>query len=246
MATFGQAQGVFGFSGPLYVQVAAILRGKIASSEWNSTAPLPNEVALAKTIGVSIGTMRKALEMLESERLIERQQGRGTFVIETSDEETLEHFSKLEVGTRKLRAKPVSRRVDVVSGDPGALGALNLQPGADVIRIETLWRGDAEFAATECLFLPAARFRDLEAEQLPAAQFLFAFYRKRFQIVVARIDEQLSTAGATAEEAESLNIELGTPLLSMTRIARERSGTPVEYSVRRIKLGRAVYAVSTN
>ncbi len=60
----------FGFSGPLYAQVAAYLRDKISTSVWTPAAPLPNEASLAKDIGVSIGTVRKALELLEDERLI--------------------------------------------------------------------------------------------------------------------------------------------------------------------------------
>jgi DNA-binding GntR family transcriptional regulator len=78
-----------GFAGPLYVQVAGILRDKICASEWTARAPLPNEVTLARDIGVSIGTVRKALEMLENEHLIQRRQGRGTFVVETSHETEL-------------------------------------------------------------------------------------------------------------------------------------------------------------
>ncbi|MDP1586413.1 MAG: GntR family transcriptional regulator, partial [Prosthecobacter sp.] len=80
------------FAGPLYMQVAAILRAKICASEWTPRAPLPNEVVLARDVGVSIGTMRKALELLEDEHLIERRQGRGTYVVETSLETELERF----------------------------------------------------------------------------------------------------------------------------------------------------------
>lgn len=70
-------------------------------------APLPNEVTLARDIGVSIGTARKALELLEGEHLIERRQGRGTFVVESSNESELERFRKCQVrwqkGSRAVR-----------------------------------------------------------------------------------------------------------------------------------------------
>ncbi len=50
-----------GFAGPLYAQVANYLRERITAAEWSSAAPMPNEAVLAKDIGVSVGTMRKAL-----------------------------------------------------------------------------------------------------------------------------------------------------------------------------------------
>jgi GntR family transcriptional regulator len=93
------------FAGPLYAQVAAMLRGKICSSEWSAAEPLPNEAALAKDMGVSIGTVRKALEMLEQERLINRRQGRGTFIVQISEETELQRFSNIVSNGKKLKGE---------------------------------------------------------------------------------------------------------------------------------------------
>jgi DNA-binding GntR family transcriptional regulator len=65
---------------PLYVQVRNTLSARIAGGEWRPEQMLPCEVTLGLAYGVSQGTIRKALDLMEREGLITRTQGRGTFV----------------------------------------------------------------------------------------------------------------------------------------------------------------------
>ena len=64
---------------PLYLQVRDHLAQEIAAGERKPGSSLPSEVDLARELGVSAGTLRRALEALENERLIKRRQGSGTF-----------------------------------------------------------------------------------------------------------------------------------------------------------------------
>ena len=61
-------------------KAALVLRREIREGRYSVGEQLANERTLATRFGVSRGTIRKAMRMLESERLIARQQGRGTFV----------------------------------------------------------------------------------------------------------------------------------------------------------------------
>lgn len=65
---------------PLYRQVREILLERIRTGAWTSGEPLPSEQALAEEIGVSIGTVRRAVEGLERQGIVRRRQGSGTFV----------------------------------------------------------------------------------------------------------------------------------------------------------------------
>ena len=65
---------------PLYLQLRDALAERIASGEWKSGDIIPNEVDLARELGVSQGTVRRSLDLLESEHVVTRRQGRGTFV----------------------------------------------------------------------------------------------------------------------------------------------------------------------
>ena len=80
---------------PLYLQVRDALATRIAGGEWKPNAAIPNESDLAREFGVSSGTMRKALDLMEGERLLTRRQGRGTFVNDQSSEELAERFSNI-------------------------------------------------------------------------------------------------------------------------------------------------------
>lgn len=70
---------------PLYYQVYASLRDRINSGEFSPGTPLPPERQLVKDYGVSRITIVKAMDTLERDALIERQQGRGTFVTATAN-----------------------------------------------------------------------------------------------------------------------------------------------------------------
>src|SRR5690606_30748158 len=65
---------------PLYLQVRDVLVQRIVVGHWKPGAPLPNETHLAQQLGISSGTVRKALDLMEVERIVTRRQGRGTFV----------------------------------------------------------------------------------------------------------------------------------------------------------------------
>jgi len=66
----------------LYEQVRNHLKEQINAGAWEIGAILPNEPDLARDLGVSCGTVRNALGMLEDEGVVARKQGRGTFVLD--------------------------------------------------------------------------------------------------------------------------------------------------------------------
>ena len=65
---------------PLYKQLIGELEGKIAQGIYQPGEQLMPESDMAKSFGVSLITVRKALKELVDKGLIERQQGKGTFV----------------------------------------------------------------------------------------------------------------------------------------------------------------------
>jgi len=120
---------------PLYVQVQRALSERIHSGVWEPGRPLPNEFQLAAEFGVSQGTVRKALDALAAEHLVERHQGRGTFVARhTSDTVHFRFFQLYDPGGR---IHPESRdvQVAVATADADERAALALEPKGRVIRI---------------------------------------------------------------------------------------------------------------
>ena len=66
--------------GPLYKAVKRRLTESLGAGEWKPGEAIPTEPRLAARYGVSIGTLRKAIDELVAENVLLRQQGRGTFV----------------------------------------------------------------------------------------------------------------------------------------------------------------------
>ena len=83
---------------PLYLQVRDALAERVAGGEWKPGTAIPNESDLAREFGVSPGTMRKALDLLEAERLLTRRQGRGTFVNDQASAELAVRYSNIRGG----------------------------------------------------------------------------------------------------------------------------------------------------
>lgn len=75
-----RAAAIFSDRWPLTLQLAQILRSKVSSGEFAPGGRIAPEVKLAKEFGVSVITVQRALKELESEGLITRHRGRGTFV----------------------------------------------------------------------------------------------------------------------------------------------------------------------
>lgn len=65
---------------PLYIQVSDILRRRILEGVWENGAAIPPEHQLCDEFNIARGTLRQALDKLEQEDLVRREQGRGTFV----------------------------------------------------------------------------------------------------------------------------------------------------------------------
>ena len=66
---------------PVYLQLAAILRGQIERRELVPRQPLPSESYLTGRYGVSRGTARRAVEVLRDEGLVRTVIGRGVYVV---------------------------------------------------------------------------------------------------------------------------------------------------------------------
>lgn len=215
---------------PLYRIVRDKLVRRLVDGYWSPGAPLPSEMQLAAELGVSQGTVRKALNEMERENLVVRRQGRGTFVARHDEERILFQFFKLtpDTGGRQF---PESRVASVRQGLANAAerSALNLGQKARVVRIRRLRVMGAKPAIAETIVLPEALFPGLATTELP--NNLYGLYAMRYGITVARARETLKAVSLGAEDAELLGIAAGIPVLLIDRIALSLEGTPVEWRV---------------
>ncbi|MBO0905183.1 GntR family transcriptional regulator [Jiella sonneratiae] len=214
---------------PLYRQVRDTLVQRLIDGAWLPGAMLPSEFQLAGELGVSQGTVRKALDAMTAEHLLVRRQGRGTFVALPEESRILFQFFRLasdDGGRIFPESRVVARTRGAASEAERAI--LGLATGAEVWRIERVRHLGGTPVISERITLPLERFAGLgEMETIP--NNVYALYSERFGITVARASEKLKASPADATAAERLGCAVGAPLLAIERLALALDGTPVEH-----------------
>lgn len=220
---------------PLYQQVRQILQERIASGFWGPGSLLPAEPKLAESLGVSPGTVRKALDELTLDKLVVRQQGRGTFVTAQTPDSALFHFFSL-VDSAGTPVAPDSRELSRAQGpaDAAERQRLGLGSRAKVLRIDRVRMLAGRDALVERIVVPSALFPGLIAEGAALPNTLYDLYQQRYGITVLRADETLRAVPARAGEAKILGIGKGSPLLEIDRLAISFDERPVEWRVSRL------------
>ena len=212
---------------PLYRQVKAIFVRRLVDGVWAPGAVLPSEGQLAAEIGVSQGTVRKALDELAAENLVVRRQGRGTFVAEHDERRILFQFFKLAPDQGAPRF-PDSVVLSTATGlaDAGEREALDLAESDSVIRIRRLRSFGETPLIIETLSLPQKLFPGLEAGPIP--NNLYSLYAGHYGVTIAHARERLKAIALTAEDAAVLGVAAGDPALQIDRLALSLDGMPVE------------------
>jgi GntR family transcriptional regulator len=229
---------------PLYQQVESVLIGRIASGAWPPGHSLPAEPELAAELGVSQGTVRKALAGLERRNLIERRQGRGTKVLRHTSDTARFHFFRL----RDLNGTAVVSRIVVLSCEPGAAdaaeaAALHLQEGTDVYRLRRLRLVDGVPRIFERCTLVAERLPGFHLPEGDLATELYVYFQRVHGVTIEHAEEDLSAEPAGPEEAAVLGVPPAKPLLRVQRIAFDIARRVVERRISLIDTEHYRYAV---
>jgi GntR family transcriptional regulator len=229
---------------PLYQQVYDFLVKQIVAGEWRPGESLPSEQALAGRLNVSQGTVRKALDALAADSLIDRRQGKGTYVAEHTQERALFRFFRL-ARAGGGRAVPTSsgdtlRRRAARAADIERLG---LEAGAEVYEVTRMRLVDGEPVVLEKIVVPVALFPQLERHQ-PLPNALYALYQREYGVNIVSAEEELRADAARKDDCRRLGLEAGAPLLQIDRVARSLEGVRVEWRSSRCDTRRYVYAVT--
>lgn len=229
---------------PLYRQVYDIMVRKVAQGVWRPGSSLPSEQNLAREMGVSQGTMRKVLDALTAENLLERRQGKGTFVAENSEERTLFRFFRISrPGGKRMTPERVDETVKVRASRAPERTKLGLDRTERVVEILRTRHIEKVPSIRESIILPASLFPGIEKRSgLPNS--LYSLYQSDYGINIVAAHEELSAQLATEEDQEQLDIPKGGPILVIERLAVSLQEQKVEWRISRVRSGDLVYAVT--
>lgn len=213
---------------PLYIQVKDILRKRIHSGVWSPGQALPSEMRLASELDVSQGTVRKALDALSVALIVERKQGRGTYVVEhTSTKVLFKFFHIYDSNGEKVEPGPGKTRFDLIKATPNIANSLSMSVKEEVYKINRLRTHKGKPFVVEQVYLPKKLFPGIgDRGELTAT--LYDMFQKVYGITVSRVQEDLTVVLATKGQAKMLDIAVGSPLQKIDRIAYDIEETPIE------------------
>lgn len=207
---------------------------------------LPAERDLASQLNVARGTLRKALERLQDEGIVERRVGRNGGITIRQEHPVMQ----LE-GLDPRAPFKVQRKLHRIQGIPALLSEQGIESATRVLKTEERGANNLEAAklgltagsrVLVILRLRLANLEPLSLEQmtLPAARFpglldrslnsLYEMFERDYDVTLASVDEAIHISRASAGVAQLLKITIGTPLFDIERLSRDEVGRPVELS----------------
>lgn len=216
----------------IHSQISGQFRSKIASGEWPANYRLKSEPELAQELGVSRGTLRRAMSTLIKEGLLKQVRGRGTFVTSTTIEPAI--AQKLNTLTEDFANQGVETTTEVIEAmlidPPRPIAALlEVSPGGSVLRLVRR-RSTAEGPV-------ALLYNYVRADLTPGIEkvnfenvSLFGTLEGRFALKIASARRTFSARAAEGSVAEYLELPSGSPVQYLEQVTYLSDDRPIEYS----------------
>lgn len=215
---------------PLYRQVQDELLVRIGNGEWLEGEALPSEWALAGEMEVSQGTVRKALDGLVLDRVLERRQGSGTYVRPPEDPGCIGRAILGSGEVVNLAAELLS--CSAVRAGEEAAWRLKVAKGEPLWSVRRLLKYGGVVCLAEELLLLARSVGDLDARQVrPLIGNLPLLYRRVAGMALVPGMVECRAVLAEREPALLLQVSEGMPVLLLNRVSTDQEGRPVEWSV---------------
>lgn len=216
----------------LFLQVAQILRQRLADGTYPSGIPLPGERELAQQLKVGRVTVRSALTRLQEEGLITRLRGQGTMpVMQISHAE----HSKLRNGLLEnivsfgLRTRIALESVTEIPADAQLARVLQVEEGARIMRVVRVRKSrNTPLQCTE-VYLPPHIAQLIEPHLLDEIPLLTAIERAGHPF--AEGEQELIAVTASESIARLLQITPGAPLLRINRVVADAQKRPIQYLI---------------
>ena len=227
---------------PLYHQVYLVLRENIRNGTYPVGGALPTEPELCEAFGVSRITVKRAMRNLASEGLVLRQRGRGTFAAPAlPTARASDPLDDLLQNVMAIGAATEMRRIEAGMMLPSADVAAKLgsQPGEHVLRTVQVRMSRGEPIAYVTAHVPASVAAKLSDATTATAPMLAQL--QKAGVVPARADQAITATLADPIIAPALGIEIGAPLIKLSRLIFDKTERPVEWLVALYRADRYEY-----
>jgi GntR family transcriptional regulator len=210
---------------PIYVQIAELLVRDIAANRLIDGERLPPERDMASSLGIAVGTLRKALAELEKRGLLERRQGSGNYIRAISDPQSVYAMFRLEL--IEGGGLPTAEILSVLRCEKPAelpeFGTSN-----EAWRIRRLRRLSGKPAALEEIWLDAGYAAAFKVEDL--SESLYLYYRQKLNLWIVRAEDHIGLGTVPEWRPEEFGMAVGAPVPHVLRISQDQHGGKAEVS----------------
>ncbi|KIX14804.1 hypothetical protein X474_06575 [Dethiosulfatarculus sandiegensis] len=220
---------------PKYRLIQDTILGNIANGTWSPGDRIPTERGLADFFQASIGTVRHALQGLVEQGYLSRQQGRGTYVRNSSEHtDSLRYYRFAEnFASDCLRLNIKCLEPVNLGQEPKAAAKMNLPPDTMFFHLPRVFKHENRPMVYVISYLPRDIFPDFnqislrEHEETP----LYLLIEQRYKMPTLSTMEAISAVAAHEENAAILEVADGSPLLRIEMLATTIRDLPYEYRI---------------
>jgi GntR family transcriptional regulator len=227
---------------PLHVQVEEMLRKMIEKPEYQNGKLLPNEINLAKRLGISRSTVRQATNKLVYEQLLVRKKGVGTKVAKNNITTKLDKWTSFthEMDEKGMIFKNYSIKVSMVIPDKEIQQLFHINDGVKVLKMERL-KGPESGPIVHFVsyFHPRTGLTVNDDFSKP----LYETLERDHHIIASVSKEGISAILANPRISKLLNVKVGDPILFRKRVVCDPGDRPFEYNLGYYRADRFTYTI---
>jgi len=215
---------------PLHSQVESLLREMIRLREYRDGGLLPDEMSLARRLGVSRATVRAGIGRLVFEGLLERKAGVGTRVARSPVQSGIGAWHSFTHEMERMGIAVQTFEVEAVmeEASPEVAAALQIAEGVRVVRLDRVRGWDDEPVVHFRSWLPPRLGLSTETD---FRRPLYEVIEREASVVADRAHEEMTAVSAGECQASLLAVPESTPLLMRRRIVSDPGGHPIEFAV---------------
>ena len=224
---------------PLYSQIVNIVKRNLSAGTLSAGELLPSEAAFCAAFNVSRSTVRQAIGILESEGLVVRKQGRGTFAAAPKVRRRTENVYSFtsEISAMGLTPSSTLIEFDVIAPTPDIVKVLELKsPEERVYRFTRIRNVNDEPLILETSFYPCALYPNLTREQLRTRSIYSLLYD--VGVVPANAVDSYEAVVIGRAEGELLHCKPGSCGFAVQRRTYDVSGSCYEFTQSLIRADR--------
>lgn len=228
-----------------YRLVKAGVTDWLRDGRWKFGQAIPSEPMLAHRFGVSVGTVRRAIDELVAENILVRKQGRGTFVTSHTRDYLFNVFFRIvNQEKQKERAVPLLMSFRRIAADRTTARALRIAHGAPVYRIRNRIELEGTAIALDDIRLPEKLFPDLTESALSRRETtVYGVLQERYGISALWAEELVSAVIAGKSVRAVLDLAHPAAVLKVQRTAYTSRDVPIDFRYRFVRTTHHYYQI---